>query len=128
MGFKFLELPKFVKTEDQLETDLDRWFYLLKHMSSLDRVPAVLNKRVFQKVFKIAEVSKLSKEERAMYDSNLKAKWDYENSIAFAAEKAAEKAEHNKALNIAREFKKMGLSIEDIAKGTGLSIEEIENL
>jgi hypothetical protein len=31
-------------------------------------------------------------------------------------------------LNIAREFKKMGLSIEDIAKGTGLSIEEIENL
>ena len=74
-----MELPKFVKTEDQLETDLDRWFYLLKHMSSLDRVPAVLNKRVFQKVFKIAEVSKLSKEERAMYDSNLKAKWDYEN-------------------------------------------------
>src|SRR5260221_8477970 len=53
LGYKFLELPKFVKTEAELETDLDRWFYLLKHMSHLDKVPTVLNKRVFQKVFKI---------------------------------------------------------------------------
>jgi len=128
LGYKFLELPKFVKTEDELETDLDRWFYLLKHMSQLDRVPAVLNKRVFQKVFKIAEVSNLTREEKAMYDSNLKARWDYENSIAFAEEKAEERGELKKALDIAREFKKMGLAIEDIARGTGLSIEEIEKL
>jgi predicted transposase/invertase (TIGR01784 family) len=128
LGYKFLELPKFVKAETELETDLDRWFYLLKHMSHLDKVPAVLNKRVFQKIFKIAEVSNLTKEEKAMYDSNLKAKWDYENSIAFAEEKAEERGEHKKALDIAREFKKMGLTIEDIAKGTGLSIEEIEKL
>ena len=128
LGYKFLELPKFVKTEAELETDLDRWFYLLKHMSHLDKVPSVLNKRVFQKIFKIAEVSNLTKEEKAMYDSNLTAKWDYENSIAFAEEKAEERGEHKKALDIAREFKKMGLTIEDIAKGTGLSIEEIEKL
>ncbi len=30
--------------------------------------------------------------------------------------------------NIAREFKKLGVPIADIAKGTGLSIEEIEKL
>ena len=41
---------------------------------------------------------------------------------------AKEEAEEKKALDIAREFKKMGLAIEDIAKGTGLSVEEIENL
>jgi len=140
LGYKFLELPKFVKTEEELETDLDRWFYLLKHMSHLDKVPAVLNKRVFQKVFKIAEVSKLTKEEKAMYDSSLKAKWDYENSIAYAEEKAEErgiekgiergieKGEYKKAIAIARELKKEGLAIEFIAKTTKLSIEEIERL
>ncbi|WON96118.1 MULTISPECIES: hypothetical protein [Sphingobacterium] len=32
------------------------------------------------------------------------------------------------AIAIALEFKKMGLPIADIAKGTGLSIEEIEKL
>jgi predicted transposase/invertase (TIGR01784 family) len=128
LGYKFLELPKFVKTEVELETDLDRWFYLLKHMSHLDKVPAVLNKRVFQKIFKIAEVSNLTKEEKAMYDSNLKARWDYENSIAFAEEKAEERGEHKKALDIARELKKEGSSVEFIAKITKLSIEEIEKL
>ncbi|MBB5622913.1 siderophore synthetase component [Pedobacter cryoconitis] len=28
LGFKFLELPKFGKKEDELETDLDKWVYL----------------------------------------------------------------------------------------------------
>ena len=90
LGYKFLELPNFVKTEQEIETDLDRWFYLLKNMSRLDKVPAFLNKRIFQKIFKIAEVGNLTKEEKAMYDSNLKAQWDYENSIAYAKELAAE--------------------------------------
>lgn len=124
LGYKFLELPKFVKTEAELKTDLDRWFYLLKHMSHLDKVPAVLNKRIFQKIFKIAEISNLTKEEKAMYDSNLKAKWDYENSIAFAIEET----EHKKALEIAKRLKKRGMPISDIAYDTGLSIEEIEKL
>jgi len=128
LGFKFLELVKFVKTEAELETDLDRWFYLLKHMNHLDKVPAVLNKRVFQKIFKIAEVSNLTREEKAMYDSNLKSRWDYENSIEFAKEEAAEKARHEEALNIARLMKEDGISNEQIIKFTRLSIEEIEKL
>ncbi|MCS3553583.1 hypothetical protein [Sphingobacterium sp. JUb21] len=39
-----------------------------------------------------------------------------------------QKAEHEKAISVALEFKKMGLPIADIAKGTGLSIEEVEKL
>lgn len=39
-----------------------------------------------------------------------------------------QKAEHEKAIAVALEFKKMGLPIADIAKGTGLSIEEVEKL
>ena len=136
LGYKFLELPKFVKTEAELETDLDRWFYLLKHMSHLDKVPAVLNKRVFQKIFKIAEVSNLTKEEKAMYDSNLKAKWDYENSITYAKEIAEEEGiekgkeigRHEEAMDIARKLKEEGSSIAFISKITKLTITEIENL
>ncbi|MDH5825863.1 hypothetical protein [Sphingobacterium faecium] len=39
-----------------------------------------------------------------------------------------QKAELEKAMAIALEFKKMGLPIADIAKATGLSIAEIEKL
>jgi predicted transposase/invertase (TIGR01784 family) len=113
-------------------------------MSHLDAIPAVFSKRIFQKVFKIAEVSNLTKEEKAMYDSNLKAKWDYENSLAYAKEVAAEeglkkgmekgmeqgiqKGEYSKALAIALEMKKDKLPSAQISKFTKLSIEEIEKL
>ena len=67
-----------------------------------------------------------------MYDSNLKAKWDYENSIAFTEEKAEErgieKGRHEEALEIARKMKADGIPIAQIAKFTELSIEEIEKL
>ncbi|RKO68823.1 hypothetical protein D7322_24755 [Sphingobacterium puteale] len=39
-----------------------------------------------------------------------------------------EKGKREEAIAIALEFKKMGIAIADIAKGTGLSIEEIEKL
>ncbi|WP_316812259.1 hypothetical protein [Pedobacter heparinus] len=42
--------------------------------------------------------------------------------------KGQEKGEHKKAVEIAKNFKELGVAIEDIAKGTGLSIEEIEAL
>ena len=67
-----------------------------------------------------------------MYDSNLKSRWDYENSIVFAEEKAEErgieKGRHEEALDIAREMKKDGVPSAQIAKFTKLSIEEIEKL
>jgi len=43
-------------------------------------------------------------------------------------QKGSEKGKREEAIAIALEFKKMGLPIADIAKGTGLSIEEIEKL
>jgi predicted transposase/invertase (TIGR01784 family) len=67
-----------------------------------------------------------------MYDSSLKSRWDYENSIAFAEEKAEErgleKGRHEEALDIAREMKKDDAPAAQIAKFTKLSVEEIEKL
>lgn len=43
-------------------------------------------------------------------------------------EKGIEQGKREEAIAIALEFKKMGLPVADIAKGTGLSVEEIEKL
>ena len=45
-----------------------------------------------------------------------------------AAEKAWQKASLQKALQNARNFKRLGIPLEIISQGVGLSIEEIENL
>ncbi len=132
LGYKFIELPNFVKTEAELVTNLDKWLFLLKNLSRLEKIPAVLNKRIFQRVFKIAEVSKLTKEERVMYSASLKAKMDYEGSIAFAAdnafEKGIEQGRYEETLEIAREMKKDGEPIVKISKYTKLTIQEINEL
>ena len=48
--------------------------------------------------------------------------------IQTGIEKGKADGERKKAIAIALEFKKMGLPIADIAKGTGLTVEEIEKL
>lgn len=58
----------------------------------MEKIPLYLNQGIFKKLFKIAEVSKLTKEQRTLYESNLKAKLDYEVSLAWASKEAGEKA------------------------------------
>jgi predicted transposase/invertase (TIGR01784 family) len=98
----------------------------------LDKIPDFLDKRVFQKIFRIAEMSKMTKEERELYHSDVKAKSDWNAGIRYAEKKAAEQAAEQaglaKAFEIAKNLKKVGVSVELIAETTGLSIEEVEQL
>ena len=55
LEFVFVEVAKFDKREDELETDLDKWLYLLKNMSTLLERPAALRDRVFGRLFDVAE-------------------------------------------------------------------------
>ena len=58
--------------------------------------------------------------------------YDYATDIEVQREEAFEKGvsqgEHLKAIETAKNFLDMGISIEQIAQGTGLSIEEIKSL
>ncbi|MFC6100293.1 Rpn family recombination-promoting nuclease/putative transposase [Olivibacter domesticus] len=131
-GFKFIELPNFVKEGDELESERDKWFYLLKHMSKMNKIPKFLDKRVFKLIFKIGEVSKLKKEERMAYEASLKAKWDTQNAFDYAIKKTQEeeqaKAEAEK-LKSAHSLKELGvLTNQQIAKSLKLPLEVVEKL
>ena len=39
LGYTYIELCNFVKTETELETDLEKWLYVLKNMSRFDKIP-----------------------------------------------------------------------------------------
>jgi len=81
-------------------------------------------------------MSKMTKEERELYHSDVKAKSDWNAGIRYAERKAAEKArlegklegKLEEKLEIAINLKKVGMSAELIAETTGLSIEEVEQL
>ncbi|TJZ53319.1 hypothetical protein FAZ15_18395 [Sphingobacterium olei] len=78
LGFIYMELINFVKGEAELESELDKVFFMLKNMSRLKKLPRILNSGVFQRFFQLASYAKLTKEERYMYDISLKRKWDAE--------------------------------------------------
>ena len=113
-------MPKFNKTEDQLETMFDKWLFVLRNLSRLLERPAALQERVFEKLFKQAEIAKFSPEERQDYEESVKIYRDLKNSLDTAEWKAKVK--------IAKNLRAMGLSNEQIAKGTGLPIDEILSL
>ncbi|RQP12127.1 MAG: hypothetical protein EAS52_20810 [Parapedobacter sp.] len=75
----------------ELKTDLDGWLYVLKNMSKLNKIPVYLRKPIFERLFDIAEYSKLTMEERTMYDTNLKRKWDMAGVLEYARREGEEK-------------------------------------
>ena len=72
LGFTYIELSKFTKAEIELKTDLNKWLYVLKNMSRMDKLPVYLRKPTFKKLYQIAEYTNLTKEERRMYDTSMK--------------------------------------------------------
>ena len=124
LEFVFVEVAKFDKREDELETDLDKWLYLLKNMSTLLERPAALRDRVFGRLFDVAEYARLDDEERKNYVNAMNTARDTYNQIAYAHEKGGQE----KAYEIARNLLAMKLDIDSISKATGLTKDEISTL
>ena len=124
LEFVFVEVAKFDKSEDELETDLDKWLYLLKNMSTLLERPAGLRDRIFGRLFDVAEYARLDDEERKNYVESMNTARDTYNQIAYAHEKGGQE----KAYEIARNLLAMKLDIDSISKATGLTKDEISTL
>ena len=140
LTYIYLEMPKFRKTEDQLETLFDKWLYALKNLPRLLERPKALQERIFAKFFEVAEVANFSKEEYAKYIRSENNYYDWDSIFRTAEKKGREeglaegKAEglaEGKAEASRENAKKMkadGVPVELIAKYTGLSPEEIKGL
>lgn len=129
LGLIFIEMLSFVKRPEELYTDLDKWLYALKHLTEFRTRPDYLCGPEFDQLFNLAEYANLTKEERDMYNADLKYKWDNKNVMDYAigeAEKKGRLEERSKTeKEIARKLKVKNLPFEIIAETTGLSIEEI---
>jgi predicted transposase/invertase (TIGR01784 family) len=81
LKFIYVELPKFNKTVEELETRFDKWLFLLKHLPDLENPPPGMEGEVFNLLFEIAELANLSRQEQRAYESSLKYYRDLKNVI-----------------------------------------------
>lgn len=129
LEFFYIELANFVKEEAELQSDLDGWLFVLKNMSSLDKLPAYLRKPVFEKLFQIAEYGKLSKEEKEMYDTSLKRKWDNKAVLDYARKEGLEEGLERKSYEVVKNLiENFGFSNEQAAKAADASVDFVEKV
>jgi len=136
LTFIYLEMPKFNKTINELETRFEKWLYVLRNLNRLDRVPDRLREQIFDKLFEAAEIAKFTPEQALYYEDSLKYYRDMKNTLDTARDegkiegmiegKIEGKLERN--IEIATNALKKGLSIKDISEITGLSEEEIKKI
>jgi len=128
LKFIYIELPKFKKTQEELEDHFEKWLYVFRHLSELQDRPQQLQDRIFQKLFDTAEIAKFTAEERVAYEESLKYYRDIKNVVDTSREEGKEEGIEERTLEIARELKNNGIPIDVIIKSTGLSKEDIEKL
>jgi predicted transposase/invertase (TIGR01784 family) len=120
LTFIYLEMPKFTKEVDELDTRFEKWMYVIKNLKRLDNIPDKLRERIFEKMFSAAEIAKLNKDEYKAYVDSLNSYRDLQNCMNTA------KAERE--IEIALKMLKKGMSIEDIIDITDLTKQQIEEI
>ena len=151
LTFIYLTLPNFTKTEDELETLQDKWFFLFRHLHRLQEQPPKLQERIFKSLFKQANIARFKPEERIAYESSLKYYRDLTNVVDTARDEgreegreegyqkaqaeaelkiqAAEKRLQEEKHTTARNLLAMNMMTDDqIAQVTGLEVQVIQAL
>lgn len=141
LKFIYIELPKFTKTLEQLETHQDKWLYLLRHLPDIDDQP--FKDPVFLQLFEIAEIANFSRSEQNSYQNSLKYYRDLndvvdtawqegieqgiEKGIEQGIEKGIEQGRLEEKKAIARSLLSQ-LSVDKISNITGLEVADVERL
>ena len=110
----------FNKKENELVTKFDKWCYFLKNLARFDHIPTILNEPIFQKAFMTAELAGFTVQQRDNYEQSLIQYRDLKSALETAVE--------DNKVEIAKSLLETTLSNKEIAKHTGLTVEQIEQL
>ncbi len=119
---------------------MDKWLFVLKNMYQLEKFPVFLKKSIFEKLFKLSEMSNLSKEDYISYIRSQMRKWDYQNILNTARstglqegrqeglQKGLQKGSEEERKRIARNMKEQGIAPDIITITTGLDSTALQQL
>jgi len=129
LKFIYIELPKFKKSEAELETHFDKWLYVFRHLSELQDRPKKLQDKIFQRLFNSAEIAKFTREERQAYENSLKYYRDLKNVVDTSREEGIEEGlEQGIAQGIQEGIIKRNIEIAKKLILKGMPMKEISNI
>ncbi|EDX77886.1 conserved hypothetical protein [Coleofasciculus chthonoplastes PCC 7420] len=117
----FVELPKFSKSLEELETLTEQWIYFIKTARTLETIPETMAQvPEIRKAFEVANQANLTREELEALEQREIYIHDQRNAIRRALRQGKEETR--------REIAKQLLDVldeETISRKTGLSLEEV---
>jgi predicted transposase/invertase (TIGR01784 family) len=119
-----LELGKFNKKEEVLETDLDYWMYCFKHSSILKKQPKKIQGEIFNRLFSRIDTENLTDDNMEMYNKSIMEYADVRFNANSNLEIGYEKGIKKVALNMLN----LSMPINEIAKATGLTPAQIQQI
>ena len=140
LTFIYLEMPKFTKSLDELESRFDKWLYVIRNLNRLERLPDTLREQVFEQLFDTAEIARFTPDQVRSYEKSLKYYRDMKNSLDTAFDDGKEEGKkegraEGKEEGRTEEKRQVvinglhqGLEIKVIATLTGLSFKIIEKI
>ena len=127
--FIFIELPKFTKTVEELDGNiLEGMYFCFKNMTELESRPEVLDHQIFTKIFDVTELYNMDQDTRDKVLENMTTERDLRNQMTYAREEGREEGHVEERAKNAKNLRDLGVDPEIIAKATGLTVEEIQNL
>ena len=130
--FNFIELPKFKKAENEIQSVIEQWVYFIKNAENLNVIPDSIQDQGLKTAFEEADKHNWSKFELDEYnkifirEADDKGRRRLGERRAMLQGKLAGKLEGK--LEVARNLLDKGLAAEFIAEATGLPVEEINAL
>ena len=144
LEYIYVEISKFNKPLEELDTLYEKWLYALKNLYKLTQRPKELCDKVFDRLFEEAEIAKFTPQEMREYETSKMAYRDIKNSVDTAKregiaegmekgmkegmEKGRAEGKHEANTETAQRLLAMGLSAEQVSKATQLPLEIIKNL
>jgi len=129
LKFAFVELPKFRKTEEELETHFDKWLYLLKNLPNLKDRPASVDGKIFEQLFELAEINRLTEEDMETYNKSILQYHDVRLAMDCARDEGREEGREEgieiEKIATIKKCLQMNIPMEVIIGLTGYSKEKI---
>lgn len=125
--FEFLELARFDKTLDQVQTMVEKWCYFFKYApnTTADELEKLVgHDDVIQEAYHALDSAYWSKDDLFLYEQEMKSENDGLSMLRYAKEEGR----MEEKLYIARQLLAAALPVALIAQSTGLSTEEIAQL
>lgn len=126
----YVELKKFKKNYQQVESALDRWTTFLTKADQLNKEQVPKELAVDRTIVKAIEAvdRMFNEEERQVYEVRMQSLADVESKIASAAEKGREEGINEATKIIALNLLDKGIDIKTVAEVTGLTEKAVQVL